>query len=62
MITNSDSDQHRSCISKKQFLTEADAKIAAKSLNGSPKNTHIVTAYACTFCGLWHIGRKRSKQ
>lgn len=44
---------------KAPHLSLADARLQAQRANASrPREAAPVTAYECTQCGFWHIGRK----
>lgn len=49
-------DQRRSCTRKRAYATEKQARVVALSVMRKQKHLQM-HAYACSFCGQWHIGR-----
>lgn len=49
--------KNRGCTSKVSYSTKKLAKSAVRSLGRGTS----VRPYACTFCGLWHVGHPNPK-
>ena len=50
-----DRDVERSCSSKQQYASEADARAHAL-MNGMGD---VLFTYECRYCGFWHLTRRR---
>ncbi|HTW84372.1 MAG TPA: hypothetical protein VMD91_09920 [Candidatus Sulfotelmatobacter sp.] len=49
-----DADLERSCTSKQQYASEADAHAHAL-MNGMG---NVLYSYECRYCGFWHLTRR----
>jgi hypothetical protein len=49
-------DRERTCTRKQRCATKAIAKKACEAMHR--KHGWRYSAYACSFCGGWHVGRK----
>lgn len=44
------------CERKVRYLTRSKAKHATRQIRSRTRKLH---AYRCSYCGFWHVGRKR---
>lgn len=46
---------------KKKYQSELAAKSACKNINLKPNVKEMCSAYYCSVCGQWHVGRNGRK-
>ena len=47
--------------SKKCYATQEEAIVMARKLNLSPQTVHKYSAYKCSICHKWHVGKNKYK-
>ncbi|MGE0333217.1 MAG: hypothetical protein AB7P37_21260 [Ramlibacter sp.] len=48
--------QRKACQGKVRHANEAGANVALRKLRRTGTTDGVMQAYACRFCGGWHIG------